>query len=69
MLDGTIVVKHKKSVRVRKECHHHIGQGLPESKHALMDVCCTMGGVCVTGQPDYRRTCCGQPQNAAVCES
>jgi hypothetical protein len=44
MLNGTIVVKQKKSIGARKECHYQIGQGLPDSKHALMDVFCIMGG-------------------------
>jgi putative transposase len=57
LLDGTIVVKQKKTVRVRKGSRPQIGQGLPESKRASMDVGSIMGGPVVHGQEStVRRT-------------
>jgi len=38
LLDGTIMVEQKKTVRVRKGSRTQIGQGLPESKRASMDL-------------------------------
>ena len=57
LLDGTIEAKQKKSVRVRQGSQTQIGQGLPESKRASMDLSSIMGGPCVTGQETtVRRT-------------
>ena len=44
LLEGTIVVKQKKTLGVRKGSWPQIGQGRPESKRASMDVGSIMGG-------------------------
>ena len=71
LLDGTIVVKQKKAVRVRKGSRPQIGQGLPESKRASMDVGSIMGGPVVHGQEATVRRTAGIPRRVLVtaCES
>ena len=66
LLDGTIVLKQKKSVRVRKESRPQIGQGLPESKRAPMDVGSIMGGPVVHGQETTVRRAAGIPRSTHV---
>jgi transposase len=66
LLDGTIVVKQKKSVRVRKGSRPQIGQGLPESKRASMDVGSIMGGPVIHGQEATVRRTTGIPRSVLV---
>jgi putative transposase len=66
LLDGTIVLKQKKSVRVRKGSRPQIGQGLPESKRAPMDVGSIMGGPVVHGQESTVRRTVGIPRSVLV---
>ena len=66
LLDGTIVVKQKKTVRVRKGSRTQIGQGLPESKRASMDVSSIMGGPVVHGQESTVRRTAGNPRSVLV---
>ena len=66
LLEGTIVVKQKKTVRVRKGSRPQIGQGLPESKRASMDVGSIMGGPVVHGQETTVRRTVGIPRSALV---
>jgi putative transposase len=66
LLDGTIVLKQKKSVRVRKESRPQIGQGLPKSKRASMDVSRIMGGPVVHGQETTVRRTAGIPHGVLV---
>ena len=66
MLEGTIVVKQKKAVRVRKGPRPQIGQGLPESKRASMDVSRIMGGPVVHGQETTVRRTAGIPRSVLV---
>lgn len=69
LLDGTIVVKQKKTVRVRKGSRPQIGQGLPKSKRASMDLCSIMGGPYVVGQETTVRRTAGIPRSALVSEN
>ena len=66
LLEGTIVVKQKKTVRVRKGSGPQIGQGLPESKRASMDVGSIMGGPVVHGQETTVRRTAGIPRSVLV---
>ena len=66
LLDGTIVVKHKKSVSVRKGSRSQIGQGLSESKRASMDLSSIMGGPAVHGQEATVRRAAGMPRSTLV---
>ena len=66
LLDGTIVVKQKKTVRVRKRTRPQIGQGLPESKRASMDVGSIMGGPVVHGQESTVRRTAGITRSVLV---
>jgi len=66
LLDGTIVVKQKKTVRVRKGSRTQIGQGLPESKRASMDLGSIMVGPCVSGQEATVRRTAGIPRRVLV---
>ena len=66
LLDGTIVAKQKKSVRVRKGSRTQIGQGLPESKRASMDLSSIMGGPVVHGQETTVRRAAGITRSARV---
>ena len=63
LLDGTIVVKQKKAVRVRKGSRPQIGQGLPESKRASMEVGSIMGGPVVHGQEATVRRAASIPRS------
>ena len=69
LLEGTIVVKQKKTVRVRKGSRPQIGQGLPESKRASMEVGSIMGGPVVHGQETTVRRTVGIPPSALVSEN
>jgi len=70
LLDGHDYGRQKKTVRVRKGSRIQIGQGLPESKRASMDLGSIMGGPCVSGQEATVRRTAGIPrQGACVCES
>jgi len=66
LLDGTIVLKQKKTVRVRKESQPQIGQGLPESRHVSMDVSRIMGGLVVHGQEATVRRAAGITRSTRV---
>ena len=66
LLDGTIVLKQKKSVRVRKESRPQIGQGLLKSKRVSMDVSRIMGGPVVHGQETTVRRTAGIPHGVHV---
>jgi putative transposase len=70
LLDGTIMVEQKKTVRVRKGSRTQIGQGLPESKRASMDLDKYYGwSVCFRAGGDCKTHCGYSPQGACVCES
>jgi len=57
LLDGTIMVEQKKTVRVRKGSRTQIGQGLPESKRASMDLGRVLWwSVCFRQEATVRRT-------------
>ena len=66
LLDGTIVVRQKKTLGVRKGSWPQIGQGLPESKRASMDVGSIMGGPFVHGQETTVRRTAGIPRSVLV---
>ena len=66
LLAGAILLKQKKSVRVRKESKNQIGQGLPKSKRASMDVCCVMDGPVVHGQEATVRRAAGITRSTLV---
>jgi hypothetical protein len=60
LLDGTIVGKQKKSVRVRKESRPQIGQGLPEFSRVSMEVGSIMDTP-VRILQETTKTLCGYP--------
>jgi putative transposase len=66
LLDGTVKVKQKKSVRFTKELKSQIGQGLSEFKRASTEVGCIVDGPCVTGQETTVRRKAGNTRFAQV---
>ena len=61
------MVKQKETIRVRKGSRTQIGQGLPESKRASMDLGSSiMGGPCVSGQEATVRRTAGIPRRVLV---
>ena len=69
LLDGTIVLKQKKTLRVRKGSGLQIGQGQPESKRASMDAGSIMGPGCTRAGVYCKTHCRYSSQCAGDCES